>query len=127
MHWIKIHNSNSDIEDTVNDFTEVLSGMGITVWNDEQKAEEEGVDLFIRIRKDNWRDEDILYVLTASGDLSAYYDDERGEGSYDALTPDQKEQLAHYADKALENIVGEDLGVAFDYAIERFEEEKEGK
>ena len=125
MTWIKIHNSNSDIEDTVNDFTEVLSGMGITVWNDEQKAEEEGVDLFIRIKKDQWRDKDILYVLTVSGDLADYYDNwsDRGEGAFDALTPDQKEQLAHYADKALGNIVGEDLGVAFDYAIERFEED----
>ena len=51
MAWIKIHNSNNDIEDIIQDFSEVLSDMGITVWNDTEQAEVEGVDLYIQINK----------------------------------------------------------------------------
>jgi hypothetical protein len=120
MAWIKIHNSSGDIEDTVKDFTEVLSDMGITVWNDEEKAEEEGVDLFIQIRNDQWRDKDILYVLTVSGDLATYYDGKYGENAFDALTPEQQRQLARNAERGLEG-VGEYLDVAFDSAIEDLE------
>jgi len=123
MAWIKIHNSSVDIEDTVKDFTEVLSDMGVTVWNDEEKAEEEGVDLFIQIRNDQWRDKDILYVLTVSGDLATYYDDKYGEGAFDALTPEQQRQLARSAERGIGEGVGEVLDVAFDYAIEDLERE----
>jgi hypothetical protein len=119
--WIKIQNSNSHIAATVDDFTEVLADMGITVWNDEEKAEEEGVDLFIRMNRG--RDiaiKDILYVLTVSGDLADYYNDdgnERGEGAFEALTPEQQQSIAGAVETALDGFM-EDREEAFDIGIE---------
>lgn len=121
--WIKIQDSSSDVADTVANFTEVLAGMGITVWNDEEKAEEEGVDLFIRMNRGG-RDiasEDILYVLTVSGDLADYYNDdgmgdERGEGAFEALTPEQQQSIAGAVETALDGFM-EHREEAFDIGI----------
>jgi len=73
---------------------------------------------------DQWRDKNILYVLTVSGDLATYYDAERGEGAFDALTPDQQQTLVTHAERALGYSIGESLDIAFDYAVETFEEER---
>ena len=63
---------------------------------------------------------DVLYVLTISGDLADYYDNERGEGAFDALTPDQQYALARSVERALEGYM-EDRDVAFDSGIESWE------
>ena len=135
--WIKIFESNSDVEDTVENFTEVLADMGITVWNDEETAAEEGVDLFIRMNRGGsleghrtWsnnnggRDiasEDVLYLLTVSGDLADYYNDdgmgdERGEGAFEALPLEQQQSIARSVEKALDGFM-EDRYIAFNIGI----------
>jgi len=118
--WIKIFESNSDVEDTVENFTEVLADMGITVWNDEEKAAEAGVDLFIRMNRGG-RDiasEDILYVLTVSGDLADHYDNERGEGAFEALPLEQQQSIAGSVEKALDGFEGAIReGLLFDIGI----------
>ena len=48
--WIKVHVSNNDIEEIVQDFTEVLSKMGVTV-----ECDHEGEGLSIQIRNEQWR------------------------------------------------------------------------
>ena len=121
--WIKIFESNSDVEDTVENFTEVLADMGITVWNDEETAAEEGVDLFIRMNRGG-RDiasEDVLYLLTVSGDLADYYNDdgmgdERGEGAFEALPLEQQQSIARSVEKALDGFM-EDRYIAFNIGI----------
>ena len=62
-------------------------------------------------------EKDILYVLTISGDLADYYDNERGEGAFDALTPEQQQSLAHAVQKALDGFM-EDRYIAFDTGID---------
>ena len=119
--WIKIFESNSDVEDTVENFTEVLADMGITVWNDEETAAEEGVNLFIRMNRGG-RDiasEDVLYLLTVSGDLADHYDNERGEGAFEALPLEQQQSIAGSVEKALDGFEGAireellfDIGIA---------------
>ena len=132
--WIKIFESNSDVEDTVENFTEVLADMGITVWNDEETAAEEGVDLFIRMNRGGsleghrtWsnnnggRDiasEDVLYLLTVSGDLADHYDNERGEGAFEALPLEQQQSIAGSVEKALDGFEGAIReGLLFDIGI----------
>ena len=118
--WIKIFESNSDVEDTVENFTEVLADMGITVWNDEETAAEEGVDLFIRMNRGG-RDiasEDVLYLLTVSGDLADHYDNERGEGAFEALPLEQQQSIARSVEKALDGFEGAIReGLLFDIGI----------
>jgi len=118
--WIKIFESNSDVEDTVENFTEVLADMGITVWNDEETAAEEGVDLFIRMNRGG-RDiasEDVLYLLTVSGDLADHYDNERGEGAFEALPLEQQQSIAGSVEKALDGFEGAIReGLLFDIGI----------
>ena len=118
--WIKIQNSNSHIAATVDDFTEVLADMGITVWNDEETAAEEGVDLFIRMNRGG-RDiasEDVLYLLTVSGDLADHYDNERGEGAFEALPLEQQQSIAGSVEKALDGFEGAIReGLLFDIGI----------
>ena len=118
--WIKIFESNSDVEDTVENFTEVLADMGITVWNDEETAAEEGVNLFIRMNRGG-RDiasEDVLYLLTVSGDLADHYDNERGEGAFEALPLEQQQSIAGSVEKALDGFEGAIReGLLFDIGI----------
>ena len=49
--WIKIVESDSSYDDMIDNMTEVLGDMGIDVWNDEEKAKEEKVDIYIRLEK----------------------------------------------------------------------------
>ena len=67
---------------------------------------------------------DVLYVLTISGDLGEYYDDEHGEGAFDALTPRQQYALARAVERALDGYM-EDRFVAFEYGIEAWEQEEQ--
>ena len=112
--WIKVHVSNNDIEEIVQDFTEVLSKMGVTV-----ECDHEGEGLSIQIRNEQWRNKDLLYVLTISGDLADYYDSTAGrkEGDFDALTPEQQQSMAHYVENALDGFM-EDRYIAFDTGID---------
>ena len=65
-------------------------------------------------------EKDILYVLTISGDLADYYDNERGEGAFDALTPEQQQTLVRRVKRSLDGYM-EDRFVAFDGAIQDME------
>ena len=60
----------------------------------------------------------VLYVLTVLDDLAPYYDDERGEGAFNALTPEQQQSLAHDVHESLETFM-EDRYIAFDMGIDR--------
>ena len=65
---------------------------------------------------------DVLYVLTISGDLADYYDGERGEGAFDALTPDQQYNLAKRVSVAIESGCQESIAVAFEFGLEDFDD-----
>tara|TARA_R100000306_G_scaffold31696_2_gene33770 strand:+ start:134 stop:541 length:408 start_codon:yes stop_codon:yes gene_type:complete len=67
--------------------------------------------------KESNLDPDLLYGLTISGDLADYYDGERGEGAFDALTPEQQQSLARAVEKALSGFM-EDRYIAFDAGID---------
>jgi len=64
------------------------------------------------------RNKNVLYFLTVLDDLAPYYDDERGEGAFNALTPEQQQSLAHDVRESLETFM-EDRYIAFDMGIDR--------
>mgnify|MGYP003152830007 CR=1 FL=1 len=49
-HWIKIFEANSGHYEMLEEFEEVLKGLNIDVYRDDEE-EEKGVDLFIRLDK----------------------------------------------------------------------------
>jgi len=59
----------------------------------------------------------VLYVLTISGDLSDYYDSSRGEGAWDALTPEKQLSIARSVERSLNGYMEDRLG-AFDDGID---------
>ena len=60
---------------------------------------------------------DVLYVLTVSGDLAGYYDSRNGEGTWDELTSKGKLTISRSVERALDGFM-EDWSVAFDTGID---------
>ena len=50
-HWIKVFDASIGHHEMLDDFSEVLRDMGIEAFNDDERAEKEGVDLFIVLEK----------------------------------------------------------------------------
>ena len=67
---------------------------------------------------ENYKDEDILYVLTID-DLVGVYEEERGEGSWERLPDEEKESLKWRTQRGVENGLewAEVMDVAIDEAI----------
>lgn len=63
---------------------------------------------------------DSLYTLTISGDLAGYYDDENGEGTWDALDREYRQGIARSVERALDGYM-EGREVAFDWGIAQAE------
>jgi hypothetical protein len=62
--------------------------------------------------------DDILYVLTISGDLGEYYDQAKGEGSWDRLAPEVRRAIVADTQDALNEDPGwPDRYIAFDLGI----------
>ena len=69
-------------------------------------------------RLENYKDDDILYVLTTD-DLVGVYDDNAGEGSWESLPDEEKVSLRYLTQRGLENGLEwyDVMDVAIDMAI----------
>jgi glycerol kinase len=64
---------------------------------------------------------DVLYVLTISGDLAPYYDSRFGAGAWAGLNSEAEYNISRAVEKALTGLIG-DFTEAFDAVLDDLED-----